>query len=207
MPATRNGSPKGRATRPQTGPRKLSHGDELEQVKKTLLLTQKELLAKSAALERQSQERYQELEMVVHGLRNPASSILSAAEYLIEDAADSLTEEEVTLLRGSAECSLTILRMIDNVMEFSRLERRVLITSGTRADLVSLVEEVVRLNRAQAERKAVCMRVHSKLRALAIDMDPGKITQVINNLVCNALRSSPSGGQVEIQIRANEAFA
>ena len=191
----------------QAEPRKLSQGDELEQLKEKLLVTQEELLQKSAALGKHSLERYQELDMIVHGLRNPASSILSAAEYLIEDAANALTEEQLILLQGSAECSLTILRMIDNVSDISKLERGLLTMSRTRTDLVKLVDDVVRLNRPQAERKTVCVKVHSDHAALPVDVDADKISRAMNNLVCNALKLSLPGGQIEIQIRANETFA
>ena len=189
------------------GATKLSQGDELEQLKEKLLVTQKELLQKSAALGEHSLERYQELDMIVHGLRNPASSILSAAEYLIEEAANALTEEQIILLQGSAECSLTILRMIDNVSDISKLERGLLMMSRTRTDLVKLVDDVVRLNRPQAERKTVCVKVHSEHAALPVEVDADKISRAINNLVSSALKLSLPGGQIEIQIRADETFA
>ena len=143
--------------------------------------------------------------MVVRS-RNPASSILSAAD-LIEDAANALTEEQIVLLRGSAECSSTILRMIDNVLDLSKLERGMLTVRRTRADLVNLVQDAVSLNRTQAERKAVSVKVHSDHPALAIDVDPAKITQLIDNLLYNALKFSRPGGIIEIQIFANETLA
>lgn len=207
MRPMRNGSSPAAVKARQAPPRRVRNNDGLEQVKKTLLQTQKQLLEKSAALERQRLEKYQELGMIVHGLRNPASSILSATEYLIEDAAGSLTEEQVVLLRGSAQCSMTILRMIDNVLDLSKLERGVLKLKRTRAELVQLIEAVVCLNQSRAEWKAVCVKVHSDRPALVIDVDAQKITQAINNLFCYALESLPSGGKITIQIGADETFA
>jgi NtrC-family two-component system sensor histidine kinase KinB len=99
------------------------------------------------------------------------------------------------------------IRMIDNVLDLSKLERGMLTVSRTRTDLVNLVKQIVHLNREQAERKAVCVTMHSDRPALAIDVDPGKITQLIDILVCNALKFSHPGGKIEIQICANETLA
>jgi hypothetical protein len=70
--------------------------------------------------ENQKIERLSELGKIVHGLRNSANSILSATEYLIEDAGKVLTEDQLTLLRGAARSSLSILRMLENVTDVPR---------------------------------------------------------------------------------------
>ena len=103
-------------------PEKLSHNDELAQLQSELRLVRRELIAKSGDLEKWKIERLQELGVVVHGLRNSANSVLSATEYLIEDAANVLTEEQMALLRGATQSSLSILEMLENVADFSRFE-------------------------------------------------------------------------------------
>jgi signal transduction histidine kinase len=191
----------------ETEPQRLPRANELTHLRKELLLSQKKLVQKSADLEKEKKERFQELGMVVHGLRNPASSILSAAEYLIDDAANALTQEQTTLLRAAAQSSLTILRMIDNVMDFSRFESGTLMMNITPADLVPLVKEVITLNRPQAERKTVLLEARFDSPALIVELDPIKITQVIDNLVSNAIKVSKAGSKVEIQICASKNFA
>lgn len=196
-------APKPRETEPQI----LSHGAELARLHNELVLAQRELIEKSVGLEKQKAERSQELGMAVHGLRNPASSILSAAEYLIEDAANVLTEEQMTLLHGVALSGLFILRMIENVLDFSKFECGKLTMNFTPADLISLVKEVVILNQPQAERRGVRLGMHFESPALIMDLDTSKIIQVIDNLVSNAIKFSPPGGKIEIQTRSDERFA
>ena len=188
-------------------PRRSSRGNELTHLRDELLLSRKQLIQKSADLEKEKTERLQELGMVVHGLRNPASSILSAAEYLIDDAANVLTDEQRALLQAAAQSSLTILRMIDNVMDFSKFESGTLMMNITPSDLVSLVKDVIALNRAQAERKAVRLETHFDSPALTVDLDRIRITQVIDTVVGNAIKLSRPCSGVEIQISANKNFA
>ena len=56
-----------------------------------------------------------DIETAIHNLRNPVSSIWSAVEFLVEDAADTLTEDQMKLLRGIGESSLSMLKIIDSV--------------------------------------------------------------------------------------------
>ena len=111
-------------------PQKLSHtGEELAQLESERVPVPRELIKKSEDLEKQKIERFYELGRIVHGLRNSANSILSATEYLIEDAASVLTEEQKTLLRGATQSSLSILRMLENVADFSEFDAKLAMDS------------------------------------------------------------------------------
>jgi len=190
----------------ETKTKALGHVDELAHLNDELLLMQRKLIEKSVGLEREKIERFQELGMAVHGLRNPASSILAAAEYLIGDSADALGEDQMTLLRGIARSSLFMLCMIENVLDISKFECGKLTANSIPTDLVALINEVLTLNQAQAERKDVHLETHFPSPTLLIDLDPNKITQVVDNLVGNAIKFSSAGGKVDICISANEDF-
>jgi hypothetical protein len=93
-------SPEERETKPEGS----SNSDELAQLQ----------------VETHKFERFQESGFIVHSLRNSANSILVAAEYLIEDAANVLTEEHVALLRGAMRSALSILQILENVADPSK---------------------------------------------------------------------------------------
>jgi hypothetical protein len=96
------------------------HSDEPAQFQNELLLVRRELIEKSDELDKQKTEKLQELGIIVHSLRNSANSILSVTEYLIEDAANVLTEEQMRLLRGATQSTLSILQMLENVSDFAK---------------------------------------------------------------------------------------
>jgi signal transduction histidine kinase len=58
--------------------------------------------------------------MAVHGLKNPASGIITAAEYLIEDGSDEFTEKQLLLLRGIVNSASSMLRLIDQLGDGSK---------------------------------------------------------------------------------------
>ncbi|HZS53321.1 MAG TPA: HAMP domain-containing sensor histidine kinase [Bryobacteraceae bacterium] len=146
---------------------------------------------------------FQDLAMIVHGLRNPASSILSVVEYLMEDASNVLSHQQMGLLQGAAQSSLFILRMIENILSFSKIESDKLMLNFDSADLMSLVKDVVNINQPLAQRKGLHIRISVDIRELIINIDPTKITQVIDNLLANGIKFSRSGGEIEIEIRSS----
>jgi signal transduction histidine kinase len=57
------------------------------------------------------------LGMAVHSLKNPASGIAVAAEYLIEDGSSDFTEKQLLLLRGILNSASSLLRAIDEIRD------------------------------------------------------------------------------------------
>jgi signal transduction histidine kinase len=181
--------------------------DQLARLNHALLRAQQELAEKKLELQRYKAGTFQELGMAVHGLRNPASSILSATEYLIEETADSLAQEQITLLQGVMQSSLFILQMIDELLQISSIECGKLKVDLRPTDLVSLVGQAVLLNEGNAARKGVRLDTSFESPAFVVHVDPIKMAQVIDNLVSNAIKFSHLGGRVKIRISATESTA
>ena len=174
-------------------------GDQLACLNAELLRAQRELAKKDRALENQKIETFKELGMAVHGLRNPASSILSATEYLIEETA-GLPQEQVTLLRGMMESSLFLLQMVDDVLEISTIECGKLKMELKPTDLIPLINQILLLNQEKAGRKRVRLYMTSEVPVFIVDIDPIKIAQAIDNLVSNAITFSKPGARVGIHV-------
>jgi signal transduction histidine kinase len=181
--------------------------DEIGQLRSELARAERALVRMSGDLQAEKAAKVRELAMVVHGLRNSACSVSSAIDYLIDDASGVLTGEQTTLLHGAAQATLVIIRMVDNILGFSESECGKLTAQFTTSDLVSIASDVVILNQARAERRGVELRTHFELPALMIELDPIKITQVIDNLICNAIKFSEPGCKVDISSGATESFA
>jgi signal transduction histidine kinase len=180
---------------------------QLVQLHNELSRVRQELVQRNLDLEKQKIENYRDLGMAVHGLRNPASGILLATEYLIGCVAGAFAQEHLTLLRGVLQSSLVILQMIDDVLEISTIECGRLKIRLAATDLVFLAKQSVLVNQRQAEGKGIRVDMISDVATLNINLDPVKITQVIDNLLSNAIKFSPRGGRVEIRIGVTETVA
>jgi K+-sensing histidine kinase KdpD len=142
------------------------------------------------------------IRVLAHDLRNPISGILAASQCLIEDASSVLDSQQMTLLRSIESSSDLMLRLIEDMLEVaqagsirSRLRLR-------RTDISRLVDQTAAFYRPMAEAKNIQLTVRRNGEVPPIDLDPIKITQVLNALLANVVRCSPPRGQIELDLTA-----
>src|SRR5262245_58409082 len=97
---------------------------QLSRLNNDLVHTQRELIRRNIELETVSIDRARLLGIAAHDLRNPISGILTASQYLLDDAASSLEAEHVALLQSIESSSRFMLRLIEDMLEISTIEFR-----------------------------------------------------------------------------------
>ena len=142
-----------------------------------------------------SQARAALFASVTHDLRTPLASIKASATTLLQEDLDLDTEQRLELLRTVVEETDRLNRLIGNIIELARVRAGALVPSKEQTALDEVVESV--LHRMQPILGKV--RVRTLLRdAPDVAADPVQIDQVISNLVENAVRFSPPGGEVVV---------
>jgi signal transduction histidine kinase len=162
----------------------------------------RDLLRQNIALEKLSRERAEILGIAAHDLRNPISGILNATEHLIENWAEG-SDDNLKLLQAIRSSSEFLLHLIDGMLEISSIESRNLKLVVEATDLLSLVEKNLSVNRLLASPKRIEIDVVRDGQALDVNVDRIKITQVIDNLITNAIKFSPAGSRIEIRVSTN----
>jgi signal transduction histidine kinase len=174
--------------------------DQLTRINSELLNGQRQLAKKHAELQKVSAEKSQILGMVAHDLRNPLSGILNATEYVLDDAASSLGENDVKLLQAIESTSRFLLRLIDDIVQISTIESGKLHLDRKPTDILSLIEQVLSLNRPMAERKQINIDLIAHSGLPAISVDSTKMYRVIDNLLTNAIKFSSPGDIVKVRL-------
>lgn len=153
----------------------------------------------------QSNRRKNELlGMAAHDLRNPLASISGVAELLHEGAFGALTPEQAEVLKSVREESQAMLKMVNELLDVAAIESGVLQIKIERCDLVELIEHSIYLNQANAARKKTSIVFQRPATATWSRLDPGKIRQVIDNLVSNAVKYSPLGSTITVRLLAEK---
>jgi signal transduction histidine kinase len=178
--------------------------DELGRLNNELANLQRELSKKNAELERLNEQKNHFLGIAAHDLRNPLNAIQMYSEFLLEESSSVLDQEHlefVSIIHASSEF---MLRLVNDLLDVAKIESGKLQLDLDLTDLASLMEHNVAVNRALAARKGVEVQFRSNEMRLEILIDGAKIEQVLNNLITNAVKFSPSGSVIEVLLAKSE---
>lgn len=179
--------------------------DDISALNNQLVAMQRELAKKNAELERLNALKNHFLGMAAHDLRNPLNVIYSYAEFLYSRAGDGLGEEEKTFLEAILESSQFMAELINDLLDVAKIESGRLQLDWQAVDLAQLVERNVRLNRLLASKKEIELELDVEPEASpTVVADAGKVEQVLNNLISNAVKYSPSGSRVIVRLQGQE---
>jgi signal transduction histidine kinase len=154
--------------------------------------------------ERLYQLKNEFLGMAAHDLRNPIAGILILAEVLRDEVAAMLTEDQLQYLSGIQRSSKFMLQLIDELLDISSIEAGHLHLNRRGSDLSKLIERSVRLNAKLARKKQIHVGFQIEGALPRLSLDEGKITQVLNNLISNAVKFSQPATTVEVLASAHE---
>jgi signal transduction histidine kinase len=152
-------------------------------------------------LKRSSEQRARFMHAVAHELKNPLTALVVQVQLL--DYARS--EEQRRTAMGSLKRNLERIRTLAEDLSQMAYGGQMTLQKE-RASLAWMLGEAVRRNGSTAEHAGVELRLVRGKDAVVL-ADPARIAQVLDNLLSNALKFTPSGGEIEVstQLRADAA--
>jgi signal transduction histidine kinase len=157
-----------------------------------------------AALRRSEQERRGLVAAIAHDLKNPLTSIKGLAQMLQRQAdAGSLTPERLSDRLGALVASADrMTAQLDELSLITRGEDLRIQLDRRRTDLVTLVREAAAGRQLGSEAHAI--QLECNVEQLVGSFDATRLARVVDNLLVNAVKYSPSGGTVTVQVRRTE---
>jgi signal transduction histidine kinase len=156
--------------------------------------------ANLASLERLNQLKSEFVSMVSHEFRTALVGIQGFSEIL---TTEGNSPEDVKTLAGDIFSDAQRLnRMINEMLDLDRMEAGKIRIQPKPVDVNSLVREVV--DRARASSNNHNLRTELDGALPIINADPDRLIQVISNLVTNAVKYSPDGGEVSVGTHAED---
>jgi two-component system sensor histidine kinase BaeS len=154
----------------------------------------------SADLARASELRRQMMADIAHELRTPLSLILGYTESL-SDGKLPASQETFDIMHDEAQ---HLSRLVDDLRTLSLADAGELPLTRRSLDVPALLERVVSAHLPEAQRRGISLRVEPPPALPAVEADPGRMAQVLENLVSNALGYTPEGGQISLSVEANK---
>jgi signal transduction histidine kinase/CheY-like chemotaxis protein len=139
------------------------------------------------------------LAMLSHELRNPLAPIRTGVELL--KGSDTTPAIRAEVHRVVERQMTHLVRLIDDLLDVSRINAGKLALQVERLDLRDIVEHAVESTRHIVDRAQHELRVVLPARPAEVDGDPTRLAQVAANLIQNACKYTPRHGQVAVEVR------
>ncbi len=140
------------------------------------------------------------LAVISHEVRSPMNAVLAAVELLEHTPLDEQQRHFTGLANRGAN---TLLRLVDDVLDISKMEAGQLALNLEPVDPWALVLRVVDEHRTQAQEKGIELLVTGERPGDPLLLDELRLAQVLRNLICNAVKFTDVG-RVEVQLQQLE---
>jgi len=156
-------------------------------------------------------KRIQELDLaktqfyanISHEFRTPLTVILGMARSLAEGTAEHLkTGTEMIIRNGQS-----LLNLVNEMLDLSKLQSGKMVLSYVKGDLIIFLRYIVESFHSLAENQTKQLHFLSELENYYTEYDPEKMRQIISNLLSNALKFTPEGGNIYISINSRESYS
>lgn len=156
-----------------------------------------ELLQRSRELEEADRRKDQFLATLAHELRNPLAALRQASDMLRRPGA----EERSELIAGVVERqSGHMLRLVDDLLDLTRIRRGTITLRRQPTDLAGVAVRAIEISRPLMDGRRHALDVLLPAQAIRVDGDGTRLVQVVTNLLTNAARYTPEGGQIRLTL-------
>src|SRR5579859_499677 len=142
--------------------------------------------------------------MASHDLKNPVSIVTGYAELLLARPDASIGDPKVQEMLHRIKSAATRMQtLITDLLDLAKIETGLALTPDL-IELVSFLRDCVTGVELAAQQKNIALNFSpppNKVRAM---IDPERMAQVVNNLLTNAIKYTPSGGQVELSLAVQD---
>lgn len=144
--------------------------------------------------------------IAAHELRSPLAVVRGFAQMLMiqtkRGKGPELAEWQMEAIQDIDQATNRLVELTEDLLDVTRLQAGRLELHSEPTDLVALVQRIVARFRVTTEHHRIA--VHATPEHMVITADPRRIEQVLSNLMSNAIKYSPDGGEIDISVREDQ---
>jgi signal transduction histidine kinase len=162
-----------------------------------------EIQATSKELEVASRHKSEFLANMSHELRTPLNAVIGFSDVLIQGMVGELGPKQTEYLEDIRSSGQHLLSLINDILDLSKVEAGKMELEPSRFSLSDALQAVVMMVRERAAGRGIGLSTQIDPEIDPVEADERKVKQVVLNLLTNAVKFTPAGGQV--QLRATRA--
>lgn len=147
------------------------------------------------------------ISIVSHELRTPLTSIKGAMALISGGKVGEIPEDAAALVRIAAKNTDQLSHIIEDLLDVEKLEAGKMRYRFEQAEIGELIAEAVEANRNLGEPRQISLNYHGPAEKGMVMADKSRLTQVISNLLSNAMKFSHPGGQIDVTVRLEGRMA
>ena len=155
--------------------------------------------------ERQEAKRRHELDVmkikfftnVSHEFRTPLTLILTPLEKILKNTADADQKNHLMLIHRNAR---RLLNLVNQLLDFRRMEVQEIHLQPAKADIIHFIKETAFSFSDLSEKKNIRFNLVSEVEQLEMLFDPDKLEKILFNLLSNAFKFTPEGGEIGLEL-------
>ncbi|MBD3194075.1 MAG: PAS domain S-box protein, partial [Candidatus Lokiarchaeota archaeon] len=137
-----------------------------------------------------------------HELKTPLTSIYGAIQLMNKFYSHELSDEALDILNIATKGGKRLKKLVFNLLDISRIEARKLRLDKELSDLSSIIRNCVEEMKYLLQQRALSLDLQIPEKCM-IEIDKIRIEQVIYNLISNAIKNTPPGGNIYLKLRIN----
>jgi signal transduction histidine kinase/ActR/RegA family two-component response regulator len=147
------------------------------------------------------------ISMISHELRSPLTVVKESMDLVYDGSVGELTEKQKEILKIGRENAVRLNRLIDALLNLTKIEAGVMPMDVAKTDLGLLVQETATEHAYVADSRKIKLFKTLPQSPLFTYCDKEKVREVLVNLVSNALKFTPEGGSITLSLRPWEGEA
>lgn len=169
------------------------------------MLRHERLVRTRAQIANQLKDEY--LAVMSHELKHPLNLIYVNAELLTHLPEVRNSQAATKSVSTIQRAVLNQVKIIDDLLDLSRIHTGKLTLNRTRLDAVTVVRNVVDNARSEAAQAGLELQLHTPDHALVLEADEVRLEQIVWNLLSNSLKFTPAGGFISVRIDREGGYA
>ena len=175
--------------------------ESLEQVRRTTVAledSKRRLEAANQDLVRANQAKANFLSIISHELKTPLSVINGFLSLILDERYENDAQHLREAVQISKRRGEQLSRMIDELIDLSRLDARSMVLRRVPTDVAAILRELGDDFQEELRRRSIRLSLRLPPELPLLLCDPDKLRQIFTNLIGNALKFSPDGGEIEL---------